>query len=240
MADLLDYLDKLNRERAYLANYGKSFRKLRWLVPGLVKDLVKELEEKWVEVSKERERTLEVIWADPVLRQRMKDREAQAVAEAGRRLGQGEIMKALPGRPYEVSEGVRETAVRVVGLERVERSAQHALDEALFYYGSQAWQNDGIEIGKLTKLIEELTLERDRARLEHHRVLDGLNTRLRLDATRYREPVSMIQDNVLRNVRAELPQQIHGAATPLSRFLEQERPRTEPSREPMKVHGPVR
>lgn len=240
MADLIDYLDQLDAERAKLSLYGRRFRKFRWLVPGLVKGLTRELEEEWAQVTAERQRTLEVIWADPVLRVRMKEREEAAIAEARKRMIAREVMSSLPGRPYMVSQPVKEIGIKVVGLEREEARRQNFLDEALFYYGSGAWQNDGIEVGKLTKLMDDLTLDRDRVRLALHRVRDGLHTRVEMETTHKNDPVSMILENVLAGIRTELPVMERDKETPLSRFVEKERPKLETAREPKKVYEPTR
>lgn len=239
MADLVDYLGKLNAERAHLQRYSKRIRIARWILPGTVKQLTRELEERWAEVTKERERTLEVIWADPVLRQKMKDLEAQAVEESRRRLAIRESMAFPRGKPYAASKDIRDIAVKVIGLEREEAFAQYALDEANFYYGSGAWQNDGIEVGKLKELLDHLTVERDRIAGEKFAKLDGLTTRLQIESKGRKEPVSMVQHKVLESVRAELPQVTRGPAqdSPLAAFLRKETPRREEQREPKKKLG---
>jgi hypothetical protein len=240
MADLIDYLDKLNAERAHLSLYARRLRKVKWLLPGIVKDLMKGLEDQWREVTEERQRTLEVIEADPALRFRMREREESAALEARQRMVARHEMTASPGRPHVASEPVREIGRKVVALEREEARRQHFLDEVYFYYGSNAWQNDGVEIGKLDKLIQECELDRDCARLAHHRVLDGLHTRIQLEAVHRNEPVSMLCANLLGVIRAEVAAPERDRETPLSRFLEKERPRLEDSREPKRSRGPSR
>lgn len=219
MGDLIDYLDKLDEERARLSLYGRRLRKLKWLMPATAGNLMRGLEGTWAEVTSERQRTVEMIWADPVLREKMKDREQAAIEGARHRLLKREEINALPARPYAISQPVKEIGLKVVGLEREEARRQHFLDEALFYYGSGAWQNDRIEVAKVTKLLDDLTLDRDRVRLARHRVLDGLHLRIALETTEKHEPVSLILENLLVNVRGELPKPPKDAETPLSRFL---------------------
>jgi hypothetical protein len=230
MADLIDYLEKLDAERAKLSLYARRIRKFKWVIPGTAKNLMRGLEEQWADVTAERQRTVESIWADPVLRLKMKEREQAAIDGARQRLVNHEVMTALPGRPYSISEPVKEIGVKVVGLEREEARRQHFLDEALFYYGSGAWQNDRVEVGKLTKLMDDLTLDRDRVRLARYRVLDGLYTRIALETTDKHEPVTMISENLLRGVRGEWPKAVKDVETPLSRFLAAERPEPDNTR----------
>lgn len=235
MSDLIVYLDKLDAERAKLMLYARRFKKLRWLVPKIAGSLMQGLEEEWADLTKERQRTLEVIWADPVLRVKMKDRERAAVEDARKRMVARDVMTALPGKPYDVPQPVKEIGRRVVGLEREEALRQGYLDEALFYYGSGTWQNDGIEVGKLTKLLDELTADRDTARLARHRVLDGLQTRLEMDMTAKHEPVSLVRENLLVAIRAELPRRERDQETPLSKLLQKEMPRRDPVPTPTKT-----
>lgn len=223
MADLIEYFDKLNAERARLSLYGRRLRKVKWLVPSVVKGLMRDLDEEWREVSAERQKVLAVIWADPALRTRMQEREKAAVAEAKLRLVAPGPITMLPGRPYEASLPVKELGRKVVALEREELRRQHDLDEVYFYYGSSAWQNEGVEIAKLDKLIQNCELDRDTARLAHHRLLDGLHTRVQLEAANGK-PVSMICSDLLGSIRAEIPKSVPENDTPLVRFLEKERP----------------
>lgn len=223
MVDMIDYLDELNAKRTNLTLYYRRFGKIRWLVPNIVKALFKELEEKWDYATTERARVLDVIWADPVMRQRMLQREKSAGEQAEQRIMQRDMLTASPGRPYVVSDVVKDIGKRVVAWEREDAKHRHHLDEALFYYKSGAWQHDGVEIKDLNKLIDDLTLEADHARLAHYRVIDGFQLRLRLETTEKHDPVSMISENVLKSLRAAVQPLERNQETPLSMFLEERR-----------------
>ncbi|MBS0232501.1 MAG: hypothetical protein JSR99_03335 [Proteobacteria bacterium] len=239
MSDLISYLDGIDRKLAATHKYRRRASVARIFAPQTAANIIAGLDQRFDDLWRERDRTMRLIWVDPVLRQTMKEREKTAIAEAHRRAMEKEIRPVLPERLYAASETVKAVAVKVVGLEHEERKRLQHFDEAQRYYGSGAWQADGIDISKLDTLLNQLRVAHESVRDARAGIQDGLFWQVSQEKRRDKQAVTLLVENVLQQARVEVKPLDLSPLTPLAAFVQKERKPLEPDRGrgPKKVQG---
>lgn len=220
--DLLKELERVDQNRARLQIYIRRIEKARWLFPGTVKELVRAYEERFEEVTRERRRVLELIHANPIERERFRSREKALLDKAA------EMMIPKPPLPpgttkaFKASDAVYAVGKRVVDVEREEAKCERHLKEAQHYYITGAWQQHRIPVAKVTELMDDITLQRDIARMQRGRIFDGLYQRVGMELRPGQGSVSLQIDHLLQGIRVAFPGPEHKEEepTPLRIFLQ--------------------
>lgn len=238
MADLIQELERLNRRREETYYYSEKARALGIVAPGLAGKIIAGLNARFAELTQQREQVLQLIWADPVLRMKMKEREKAAVEDARRRQLERDVRGKLPGRLFMPSAALKQVGIKVVGLEEEEARRQAHLDEAVFYYATGAWERDLVPLAKLESLMDDLRLKHAMVREARGRVTDRLQFDLEREVgPRTKESLTLLRESLLQEVRGELPPREPDDETPLAQFLAKERPEPTP---PKKDREPSR
>ena len=140
---LLRRLDELDRQRFNLYVYETRWRRVFFLPKSQEKALAR-IEARWERLTRERDRVLSLIYADPNLRSALKQREearlrprsAQDTAEPDLTLG--------------------EFADTVVAARVRERAAKSAYQDAVNYYKWGDYKNDRVDVHRLGHVIDHL------------------------------------------------------------------------------------
>lgn len=241
MADLIQELERLDRRRAETYYYGGKARALGLIAPGLAGKIIAGLDQRFQDLTRQREQVLQLIWADPVLRLKMREREKATIEEAHRRDLAAEMRGKLPGKLFKPSLALKQIGIKVVGLEQEEARRKDHYEEAWFYYKSSAWERDRVPIAKLDNLLADLKVKWDAVREARGRVTDGLHFNLEGEVgRRSKESLTLLQESLLHEVRSEILPRERDLQTPLSEFLEKERPKRDPVKTPEKDREPSR
>lgn len=200
--DLLDELERVDATRATLNLYARRTKIVGWLLPETARRFIHKLDLAFEDATHERRRLLELIHADPVSRQRFKDKETALIQRDFEK--ESVTLPPLESlKPFEPTENLRVLAKKVVDLEREEAKRAEHFNEAAFYYKSGAWQQDRIPVARLTDLLDELGLDYRTARLARGRALDGLQWRLGHQMHPNHGPVSLQRESLLNEARAD-------------------------------------
>ncbi len=243
--DLLKELERTDQSRARLQLYIRRIQKARWLFPGSVKAIVREYEERFEEVTRERRRILELIHANPMERERYRAREKALLDKAAEMMIPKPTLLPGTNKPFKASDAAYAVGKRVAELELDEAKWESHLKEAQHYYITGAWQQHRIPVAKVTELMDDITLQRDIARMQRGRVFDGLYQRVGMELRPGQGAVSLQIDHLLSGIRVAFPgpEQQAEEPTPLRIFLQknlEEMQRAEPQSRRAKVPEPQR
>lgn len=155
----LDRLDRLNQRQRRLDEYAARVRMAFWM-PKTRDRVLSRISKKFRQNAAERTRVLDLIKADPVLRQRLREREDQVKARQ-RTKERGSVGPSGPAAP--LPDKFHNEAMYVVSLKETERLARDAYQEAVWYYKWGDWKTDGVAVEEVTALLDTLKHEMQRA-----------------------------------------------------------------------------
>lgn len=228
--DLLKQLERADQNRARLQVYILRVQKARWLFPGTVREIVREYENRFEDATRGRRRILELIHANPLERERYRAREKVMLDKAAEMLVPRKPLPPGTYKPYRASDATYAVGKRVSALGANEALWETHLKEAQHYYITGAWQQHGIAVGKVTELMDDITLQRDIARMTRGRLLDGLFQRVGMELQPGQGSVSLQVDQLLTGISKNEPQgeTERSPETPLTTFLAKELGGNEP------------
>ncbi|MFD0986149.1 hypothetical protein [Methyloligella solikamskensis] len=154
------------------------------------------LSKKFRQASEDRKRVLDIIEADPTLRQRLRkmeqaelegpkgakrspaspsDRKAAGLDRSPARNAEGRV--AITPKPV-----LENQALYVVGLTRAERLAKEAYQRAVWYYKWGDWKRDSVPVEEVGRLITRLKRDLMRARADRASAQEAFEEAARVSA----------------------------------------------------------